>query len=135
MIPIRFDLVWPKSELVIFSWILWIWGGTLFSNKCHQYCVCPVAPLLIFCIQNPFEVNYFKRRAIRNYYFIFKCTGNARLMANLCPWDSRGGVMENKVWKRTKPEIGNYTISDTDITWSENISCLQTYISRFRIFT
>ena len=74
-----------------------------------------------FLIQNPLEVNYSKSRAIRNYYFIFKCTGNARLMANFCPWDSRGGVMENKVWDRTKPKMGIYTMSDTDITWPENL--------------
>ena len=98
-----------------------IWGGTFFSNTCHQYCVCPAAPLLIFLIQNPLEVNYFKWRAIRNYYFILNCTGNVRLMADFCPWDSRGGVMENKVWDRTKPKMGIYTMSDTDITWPENL--------------
>ena len=117
----RIWFFWPKNELVIFSWILQIWGGTLFSNICHQYCVCPSAPLLIFFIQNPLEVNYFKRRAIRNYCFILNCTGNARLMADFCPWDSRGGVMENKVWDRTKPKMGIYTMSDTDITWPENL--------------
>ena len=88
---------------------------------CHLYCVWPAAPPVIFFILQPLEVNYFKRRAIRNYYFIFNCTGNVWLMADFCPWDSRGGVMENKVWKRTKPKVGNYTISDTDITWSENL--------------
>ena len=105
---------WPKNELVIFSWILQIWGGTFFPNTCHQYCVCPADSLLIFLIQNPLEVNYFKWRAIRKYYFILNCTGNVRLMADFCPWDSRGGVMENKVWDRTKPKMGIYTMSDKE---------------------
>ena len=95
--------------------------GNFFSNTCHQYCVCQAAPFLIFFIQNPLEVNYFKRRAIRNYYFILNCTGNVRLMANFCPWDSRYGVMENKVWDKSKPKMGIYTMSDTDITWPENL--------------
>lgn len=92
-----------------------------FSNTCHQYCVCQAAPFLIFFIQNPLEVNYFKRRAIRNYYFILNCTGNVRLMANFCPWDSRGGVMENRVWDKSKPKMGICTMPDTDITWPENL--------------
>ena len=91
------------------------------SNTCHQYCVCQAAPFLIFFIQNPLEVNYFKRGAIRNYYFMLNCTGNVRLMADFCPWDSRGGVMENKVWDKSKPKMGIYTMSDTDITWPENL--------------
>ena len=96
-------------------------GNFFFSNTCHQYCVCQAAPFLIFFIQNPLEVNYFKRRAIRNYYFILNCTGNVRLMADFCPWDSRGGVMENKVWDKSKPKMGIYTMSDTDVTWPENL--------------
>ena len=95
-----------------------------FSQKHDSsYRLNTLGPLCLWqCfIQNPLEVNYFKRRAIRNYYFSFNCTGNVWLMADFCPWDSRGGVMENKVWDRTKPKMGIYTMSDTDITWPENL--------------
>ena len=29
--------------------------------------------------------------------------------------------MENKVWDKSKPKMGIYTMSDTDITWPENL--------------
>ena len=114
---IRFDLVLAEKWIgnIFLNCVDFI-GNFFFSNTCHQYCVCPAAPLLIFFIQNPLEVNYFKWRAIRKYYFILNCTGNVRLMADFCPWDSRGEDMENKVWDRAKPEMGVHTMSDTDIT-------------------
>ena len=63
----------------------------------------PTVHLVTLKIRFSLELNLFKRTAIKNSYFTFNSTGNARQMANLSPGDSEGGVMENKVWYETKP--------------------------------
>ena len=77
--------------------------------------------LVTFLIRFSLELNLFERRAIKTDYFTFNSTGNARRMTNLSPRDSGGGVMENKVWYKTKPEMVVYNMSDIDITWPENL--------------
>ena len=77
--------------------------------------MCPAARLVIFFIRYSLEPNYFERRAAKTNYFIFNCTGNVRQTADLSPRDIGGGVMENKVWYRTKPKMVVYTMSDIDI--------------------
>ena len=63
----------------------------------------PTVDLVTFLIRFSLELNSFKKRAIRNSYFTFNSTGNAREMTDGSPRDSGAGVMENKVWYETEP--------------------------------
>ena len=81
----------------------------------------PTVHLVTFWIRFSLEPHLFERRVIKNSYFTFNSTGNARRMANFSPRDSGGGVMENKVWYQTKPKMVVYNMSDIDITWPENL--------------
>ena len=94
------------------------------SRAWHSPCLMLVKCLIhpVYCCHSAQFLMQNSHSLLRSsYYFILKCTGNVRLMADFCPWDSRGGVMENKVWDKSKPKMGIYTMSDTDITWPENL--------------
>ena len=80
-----------------------------------------------FFIRFLHELNYFVRNPTKNNYFTFNRTGNAQQMVDLSPWDSGGGVIENRVLDQNKPKmVITYHVSyGYNMIWK---SILNTYL-------